>query len=166
MSHFPFAFEIELEPETLIVTLPSGLGGAADESLEREFDQIRGILGGDDVKHVVVDLGKTDRMDRAVARSLRKIAELSRKRSGRAALCGLSEDQMETIKEAGLDQCWHIFMSREEALESVGTKDLAPPGVLGQDAVHEASEESFPASDAPAWTGTSSVGGPTAEGAT
>ena len=59
------------------------------------------------------------------------------------------------------DQFW--LMAEEELLAEGHSRSGAPPAV--EDKVDEASEESFPASDAPAWTGDSRIGGPAKPGA-
>lgn len=58
------------------------------------------------------------------------------------------------------EQFW--LMAEEELLAEGHSRSGAPPAV--EDKVDEASEESFPASDAPAWTSDSRIGGPAKPG--
>lgn len=59
------------------------------------------------------------------------------------------------------EQFW--LMAEEELLAEGYSRSGAPPSTA--DKVDEAGEESFPASDPPAWTGESRIGGPGKRGA-
>jgi anti-anti-sigma factor len=113
------AFEVERDGQTLVLTPRTDLRELDYPAIEAGARDILDLLGNGTIKHVVVDLHRTDYCGSTALGFFVRLWKRVRDRNGRMAFCGVSEHEREILKVTNLDGLWPLCASREEAIKAV-----------------------------------------------
>ncbi len=116
-------FEIERLDNSAIVTPLVNLSEFEFQEIEAEADEVLNLLGNGDVENVVMDFHKTDYYGSTALGFFVSLWKKVRLQKGNMAFCNVSPHEREILEVTKLDTLWSICSSREEALETVHTKN-------------------------------------------
>ena len=114
--------QLEQEGETLIVSPLFTFGRFAEGDLVAEWNRILHTIDGEEVKHVVVDLGLIPYFGSTLLDWMVQMWKRVQGKGGTLAVCNASQVGREVLAIACFDKLWGIFGSREEALNSIGNE--------------------------------------------
>ena len=111
---------LEQEGETLIVSPLFTFGRFTEGDLVGEWNRILQKIDGDEIKHVVVDLGSIPYFGSTLLDWMVQMWRRAQGKGGNLAVCNASQVGREVLAIAKFDTLWGVFGSRQEALESLG----------------------------------------------
>jgi anti-anti-sigma factor len=109
---------LEQEGETLVVSPLFTFGRFTEGDLVGEWNCILQRISGEDVKHVVVDLGHIPYFGSTLLDWMVQMWKRIQVKGGTLAVCNPSQIGREVLGIARFDKLWGIFSSRQEALQS------------------------------------------------
>ena len=109
---------LEQEGQTLIVSPLFTFSRFTEGDLVGEWNRILLTIDGQDVKHVVVDLGYIPYFGSTLLDWMVQMWKRAQEKGGTLAVCNASQIGREVLDIARFDTLWGIFGSRQEALES------------------------------------------------
>jgi anti-anti-sigma factor len=112
-------FEVDREGETVVVTPLADLGCLAYPELEAGASELLGLLDQPPARHLVLDFHRAAYDGSTVLPFFLKLWLRVSRRSGRMALCNVSEHERDLLRVTKLDELWPVCGSRGEALAAV-----------------------------------------------
>ena len=112
-------FAIEESGDTIVVLPTKDLRELDYGRIDRGAMDIFDLLSQDEIKHIVVDLQKSDYSGSSALAFFVKLWETIDKVNGRMAFCNVSDHEKDILRVTYLDQLWPICSSRSEALDAV-----------------------------------------------
>src|SRR5262249_24262192 len=112
-------FAIDREGETVVVTPLADLGCLAYPELEAGASELLGLLDQAPARHPVLDFHRAAYDGPTVLPFFLKLSLRVTTRSGRMALCNVSEHERHLLRITKLDELWPVCGSRGEALAAV-----------------------------------------------
>ncbi len=112
-------FLVEMRGSTLIVTPRGDAVGFSGVEFHREKNAILKMLDSPEVNNLIVDLGGANYFGSDTIGAVNSLVVKTRDQGGRYGVCGLSEDMEEGIRIMNLEELWHVYSSRAEALRAV-----------------------------------------------
>jgi anti-anti-sigma factor len=119
MKTTPSLLHVERLGDTLVVTPQQDLCELDYGEIEEESREALQVLRDETVKHVVIDLGKTDYYGSTALGFFLKLWKRVRTRDGRLAFCNVSPHERDILRLTRLDNVWTICATRDEALAAV-----------------------------------------------
>src|SRR5262245_58071308 len=119
MNTTPPLLSLERMGDTLVLTPQQDLCELDYGEIEQEAREALQVLRDDTVKHVVIDLHKTDYYGSTALGFFLKLWKRVRTRDGRLAFCNVSSHEREILRLTRLDHVWTICATRAEALTVV-----------------------------------------------
>ncbi len=116
----PSCFRLEREGDTTIIT-PLADMGELNKSRFDGYGTLK-ILSGNDVRNVVVDFHKIDYIGSNAVNLLIGVHKIVQAHGGQMLLCRVSPHIREVMQTMKMDRLCPIYTSREEALQSVGSR--------------------------------------------
>ena len=114
-------FRVSIVDGVLIVELLGVVSSLADDSITRELDAVRERLRAGKFQNVVIDLGQVAYFGSSMLEAIRTLWNELTPHKGRLLLCNASEVGREVLQVAKFDQLWPLFVTRDEALQSLKT---------------------------------------------
>ena len=111
---------LEQSGESLIVSPLFTFGRFTEGELVGEWNRILQKIDGDEVKHVVVDLGHIPYFGSTLLDWMVQMWRRVQSKGGTLAVCGPSQVGREILTIARFDKLWGIFNTRNDALDSLG----------------------------------------------
>jgi anti-anti-sigma factor len=112
-------FDVAREGTTLVLTPQADLRELDPDALEEEGQELLALAGSRAVRHVVVDLGRTNEFGAAALGLFTGLWRAVGARDGRLAFCNASAQQWDLLTRTGLVDLWHVYPSLEDAVEAV-----------------------------------------------
>uniref|UniRef100_A0A7C2K2F9 Anti-sigma factor antagonist n=1 Tax=Schlesneria paludicola TaxID=360056 RepID=A0A7C2K2F9_9PLAN len=110
--------------DTLVITPRGDAAGFSATSVNTEMATISALAQEPAVKHLLVDLGKSNYFGSVILGSLVQLGHDVRKRGGRIGLCGASSDMQDVLRLMKLEQMWEMFPALSTGLSAVATIPL------------------------------------------
>lgn len=110
---------LEQDGDALIVSPLFTFSSFTEGDLVEEWNLILHKIDGDEIKHVVVDLGTIPYFGSTLLDWMVQMWRRAQGKGGRLAVCNTSPVGKEVLSIARFDKLWGIFDSRKEALESL-----------------------------------------------
>ena len=111
---------LEQDGDTLFVSPLFTFSRFTEGDLIGEWNRILQKIDGDEIKHVVVDLGRIPYFGSTLLDWMVQMWKRAQGKGGTLAVCNASQVGREVLTIAKFDTLWGIFGSREEAKESLG----------------------------------------------
>lgn len=112
-------FLVETRGSTLLVTPRGDAVGFSGVEFHREKNAILAMLDLPEIHNLVVDLSGANYFGSDTIGAVNSLVVKTRDGGGRYGVCGLSEDMEEGIRIMNLEDLWHVYNSRAEALRAV-----------------------------------------------
>ena len=110
---------LEQEGDALVVTPLFTFSSFTEGDLVVEWNHILQTIDGEEVKHVVVDLGSIPYFGSTLLDWMVQMWKKADAKGGKLAVCNASQVGREVLGIARFDTLWGIFGSRQEAMESL-----------------------------------------------
>jgi anti-anti-sigma factor len=120
-------FEVEQQDETLLIIPTTNLGDLVFQEIEAGASDLLDRMKDSSARNAILDFRRTDYFGSSALGFLLKLLKAIQDRSGRLALCNLSEHEQEILRVTKLDGLCAICASREEALQFVGRRGPSRP---------------------------------------
>ena len=114
---------VERQGDTIIVSPLFTFARFAEPDLGQEWQCVQNQIDGDDVRHVVVDLGQIPYFGSTVLEWMVQLWKRAKAKGGKLATCNASPIGHEVLAAARFDLLWGIFTTREEALNWISAKE-------------------------------------------
>ena len=112
-------FEITHDGDVVIVLPVSDLRELDFGTTEKAASKVFELLKAKQVKHVVIDLSKTDYYGSTALGFFVKVRKRVADQGGQMAMCNISKHELEVLQITKLDRLWPICDSREAAIAAV-----------------------------------------------
>jgi len=115
---------LEQEGDALIVSPLFTFGRFTEGELVGEWTRILEKIESEEVKNVVVDLGRIPYFGSTLLDWFLQMWRRAKAKGGALAVCGASQIGQEVLKIAGFDKLWGVFESRQAAMESFSKAEV------------------------------------------
>ena len=115
----PRFFDANNEGNTLVVASVTDIGGLVGEEMAFELTGLLERFEGTDLQNVVIDLEHSPYFGTSMLQMMTALWKRVRARSGKMAVCSVSETGREILRVTRFDTLWPICDDRNEALQAV-----------------------------------------------
>ena len=112
---------MEHQNDLVILTPTVNLRELDYDEFEVAIEPTLKMLENGNVRHVVIDFGRTEYFGSHTITSLLKLGKKTRSAGGRMAFARMSLHEREVLEATALDTFWPVYSSRAEATEAVRT---------------------------------------------
>ena len=116
---------VERQGDTLIVSPLFTFARFTEADIADEWKLVQTQMEGEDVKHVVVDLGQIPYFGSTVLEWMVQMWKRAKAKGGKLATCNASPIGREVLAAARFDLLWGIFGTRDEAIAWLNTGEAA-----------------------------------------
>jgi len=113
------AFLTQREADTLVIVPQGNTHDFRYDKLHHEYNELHRVLGGPDIKNMVVDLGDVQFLGSIMIGVIIRLSKTVGNNDGRIVICNASDQMTEILKVQNLLELWPQFPSRESALGSL-----------------------------------------------
>jgi serine/threonine-protein kinase RsbW len=112
---------VERVGDTLVITALADLGELEFQQIGSEARHVLDLVSDPSVRNIVLDFQQTAYYGSSALGFFVRLWKKVSSRGGRIACCNLSPVEKEILRFTRLDSLWPICVSREEAMQEVGT---------------------------------------------